>query len=90
MLYLIKDPRNPDNNRCYLKYLTKEQALICIKEVNGIIYLHNNSKPLEVMLVDQKKAVRKISMFAPKENAMGVTIYYKYLAEDGMPYYFNP
>lgn len=74
MLYYIKDPRATENNRCYLKYLTKEQALVCIKEVNGVINLHNSPKNLEVMLIEQKKAVRAMSMYAPKENALGVTV----------------
>ena len=74
MLYLIKDPLVPDNNRCYLKYLTKEEALICIKEVNENLALHNSPKPLEVMLIEQKKSVRAMSMYAPKENAMGQTV----------------
>lgn len=90
MLYLIKDPRTPTNNRCYLKYLTKEQALICIKEVNDIIRLHNSPKALEVMLIEQKKAVRAMSMYAPKENPLGQTIYYEYIHSNGVPYYFNP
>ena len=74
MLYFIKNPLNPDLNRCYLKYLTKEEALICIKEVNEVVALHNSPKPLEVMLIEQKKSVRAMSIYAPKENEMGQTV----------------
>ncbi len=74
MLYFIKNPLNPDLNRCYLKYLTKEEALICIKEVNENVVLHESHKPLEVMLIEQKKSVRAMSIYAPKENEMGQTV----------------
>lgn len=90
LLYLIKDPRNAENNRCYVKFLTKEMALLCIRALNRTYKLHDYHKPLEVMFVEQKRAIRAVSIFAPKENEQGLTIYYEYFSEEGIPYYFNP
>lgn len=90
LLYLIKDPKNSENNRCYLKYLTKEMALLCIKALNRTYKLHDYHKPLEVMFVEQKRAIRAMSMYAPQETELGQTIYYEYMSEEGIPYYFNP
>ena len=53
-----KDNYPSYNNRCYLKYKTKEESLVAIRETNGTMSLgrDGNSRRLECMLVEQKKA----------------------------------
>lgn len=52
----IKNDGDPNKNRCYLKYRTKEQALLAIREVNNTITLGNHLRPLECILLEEKKA----------------------------------
>lgn len=57
-MMMKKDTYPSYNNRCYLKYKTKEESLVAIRETNGTMSLgrDGNSRRLECMLVEQKKA----------------------------------
>lgn len=90
LLKMIIDQSNPENNRAYIKYRTKEQALIAIKHINGIFRLHDYAKPLEVMLAEQKKTVMRMASYLNRENTSGEVIFKEYFTDNGIPYYFNP
>lgn len=89
LLHLVKDTQDANRNRAYVKYTTKEQALIAIREVNGNLKLHHHPNPLEVLLAEQKRAMITMTNYGVKEDA-NEPIYYEYKTPEGIPYYFNP
>jgi len=102
---LIKDPERSDLNRCYVKFTTKEQALLAVKELNGLFGFPGAEGPLELVFADQfrgpkQKAVKEeINQYEnieikdqQKQEAIVSDVkrvYYEFKSPEGVPYYFD-
>ena len=87
-------------SRCYVKFTTKEQAILVAKELNGGVVLPGGTKPIEIIFAEQirknkkKEEVQKPIEYKPvTQTEVEVTkpkdIYYEFKTEDGRSYYFS-
>lgn len=101
ILKLVKDA---DGNRCYVKFTTKEQALLAIKELNGTYLIPGQDTPLEFVFADQLRGNRERP---PRDETATVVpeirelrrievpteatrrVYYEFKSAEGMAYYFD-
>jgi len=101
ILKLVKDS---EGNRCYVKFTTKEQALLAVKELNGTYALPGQDAPLEFIFAEQLRGNRER---APRDDTATVVpehrelrrieapteatrrIYYEFKSPEGVAYYFD-
>lgn len=51
-IHMILDAADETNNRCYLQFRTKEQALIAKNEISGKLKIHNHPTALNVIFAE--------------------------------------
>lgn len=102
---LVKDPERPDLNRCYVKFTTKEQALLAIKELNGQFGFPGAESPLEFVFADQlrtntEKPAKEEPIQVPYTDTRDrqrpepisdaiKKVFYEFKSPEGVPYYFD-
>ena len=54
-LVLMREPDGASKGCAFIKFRTKEEALLAMRIVNGNVYLGGSSKPMEVRFAENKK-----------------------------------
>ena len=94
-VHIVKDEANPANNRCYLQFKTKEQALIAKDKISGKLKVHAHPLALQVVFAEHKRDMltqpyntgQNYDMMGEQGNMQ--VIWFEYKDENGVPYYFN-
>ena len=96
---LVKGQSGSMGNRCYVKFTTKEQALLVVKELSGNVVLPGGTKPIEVIFAETLRVAKKKETPVTRERetrpkpdflkTRPKDVFYEFMTPEGMPYYFN-
>lgn len=98
ILKLVKGTSGSMGNRCYVKFTTKEQAILAVKELNQSVVLPGGTKPIEINFAEQLRTTKKKEIVhkpveyrpvAEIEVTKPKDIYYEFKTQDNRSYFFS-